>query len=277
MKDYLAEIVAQQPNDFMKRSVAREYLQARILQALQDQGAFLRWAFVGGTALRFLFRMPRYSEDLDFSMTGPRGDLSFTQIMRKVRLTFESEGYVIDVKIRDEGAVNSASVKFIGVLSELRLSPRPEQTLSVRVEIDTNPPAGATTSTTVIRRFVTLHLLHYDRPSLLAGKLHAVLSRPYTKGRDLHDLVWYLADRAWPEPNFTFLNNALAQTGWPGPRLTPENWRRLVAKRMEKIKWDQAVKDVSPFLERQRDVALLTLENVEKLLLPDKTGRRLKP
>ena len=266
MKDYLAEIVAQQPNDFLKRSIAREYLQARILQTLQDQGAFLKWAFVGGTALRFLFRMPRYSEDLDFSLIGPPGEHSFTQVMRKVRLTFESEGYVTDIKVRDEGAVHSAFVKFKGVLSELRLSPRPEETLSVRVEIDTNPPAGATTGTTVIRRFVTLHLFHYDRPSMLAGKLHAVLSRPYTKGRDLYDLVWYLADRTWPEPNFIFLNNALAQTGWRGPELTPSNWRQLVAKRMEKIKWGQAVKDVSPFLERSQDAALLTLKNVRNLL-----------
>jgi len=267
MKDYLAEIVAQQPNDFIKRSTAREYLQARILQTLQDPGAFLTWAFVGGTALRFLFRMPRYSEDLDFSLVTPGQQDSFTRLLGKMRSAFESEGYVAEVKIRDQGAVKSAFIKFRGILYELGLSPRRDQTLSVRVEIDTQPQAGATTSTTVIRRFVTLNLLHHDRPSLLAGKLHAVLSRPYTKGRDLYDLVWYLADQTWPEPNFTLLNNALAQTGWRGPELTPANWRPHVAKRMEKIKWDQAVKDVSPFLERQQEVALLTLENVRSLLL----------
>jgi predicted nucleotidyltransferase component of viral defense system len=267
MKDYLAEIVAQQPNAFMKSSIAREYLQARILQTLQDNGAFLTWAFLGGTALRFLYRMPRYSEDLDFSLLAPGQQDSFTRLLGKVRSAFESEGYLSEVKIRDQGAVKSTFIKFKGILFELGLSPRQDQTLSVRVEIDTNPPAGATTSTTVIRRFVTLNLLHHDRSSLLAGKLHAVLSRPYTKGRDLFDLVWYLADRTWPEPNFTLLNNALAQTRWPGPDLTPANWRRLVAKRMEKIKWDQAVKDASPFLERQQDLALLTLENVRSLLL----------
>ena len=267
MKDYLADIVARQPNDFMKRSIAREYLQARILEVLQDQGAFLHWAFLGGTALRFLFRMPRYSEDLDFSLVGGGGESSFSSRMRKLRSTFESEGYKTDIRIREEGAVHSAFIKFKGVLAELHLSPRKEETLSVRVEIDTKPPAGAATATTLIRRFVTLHLFHYDRPSLLAGKLHAVLSRPYTKGRDLYDLVWYLADRTWPEPNFTLLNNALAQTGWRGSKVGEDNWRRLVAERLEKIHWDQAVKDVSPFLERRQDAALLTLENVRDLLL----------
>ena len=267
MKEFLAEIIAQQPNAFMKRNTAREYLQARILQTLQDQRAFLTWVFVGGTALRFLFRMPRYSEDLDFSLVSPAVKDSFTRLLRKVRSAFEAEGYAVEVKIRDQGAVKSAFIRFKGILFELGLSQRQDQTISVRVEIDTNPPPGATTSTTVIRRFVTLNLLHYDRPSLLAGKLHAVLARGYTKGRDLYDLAWYLADRTWPEPNFTFLNNALAQTGWRGPELTPANWRQLMAKRIEKIKWDQAVKDVSPFLERQQDVVLLTLENVRNLLL----------
>jgi predicted nucleotidyltransferase component of viral defense system len=267
MKDHLAQIVSQQPNDFMKLSTVREYLQARILQTLQDHGAFLTWAFVGGTALRFLFRMPRYSEDLDFSLVTPGQQDSFTRLLGKVRSVFASEGYVAEVKIRDQGAVKSAFIKFRELLFELGLSPRQAQILSVRVEIDTNPPAGATTSTTVIRRFVTLNLLHHDRPSLLAGKLHAVLARPYTKGRDLYDLVWYLADRSWPDPNFTLLNNALAQTGWRGSKLTGENWRRLVAKHLDKIDWDQAVKDVSPFLERQKDVSLLTLENIRSLLL----------
>jgi predicted nucleotidyltransferase component of viral defense system len=233
----------------------------------QDHGAFLTWAFVGWTALRFLYRMPRYSEDLVFSLVAPAVLDSCARILRKVRSAFESEGYLSEVKIRDQGAVKSAFIKFRGILFELGLSPRQDQTLSARVEIDTNSPAGATTSTTVIRRFVTLDLLHHDRSSLLAEKLHAVLSRPYTKGRDLYDLAWYLADRTLPEPNFTLLNNALAQTRWPGPELAPTNWRWLVAKRMEKIKWDQAVKDVSPFLERQQDVALLNLENVRSLLL----------
>src|SRR3972149_11416218 len=259
MKEFLAEIVAQQPNAFLKRNTAREYLQARILQTLQDQRAFLTWAFVGGTALRFLFGMPRYSEDLDFSLIAPEGEPSFPRFMRKVSSAFQSEGYVTEIRIREKGAVKNAFIKFRGLLSELGLSPREDQTLSVRVEIDTNPPAGATTSATVIRRFVTLNLLHYDRPSLLAGKLHALLSRAYTNGRDLFDLVWYLTDRTWPEPNFKFLNNALAQTRWPGAKLTAANWRAIVMKRMEDIPWDRAAKDVSPFLERSQDVSLLTL------------------
>lgn len=267
MKDHLIQIVSQQPNDFLKRSVAREYLQARILEALQDQGVFARWAFVGGTALRFLFGLPRYSEDLDFSLGAPKKEEEFSPLLRKIGAVFDAEGYANDVRIKDKGAANSALIRFKDVLFELGLSPRRGQILSIRVEIDTNPPSGAKTDTTVIRKFVALNLLHYDRPSLLAGKLHALLARPYTKGRDLFDLVWYLADPTWPEPNFTHLNNALAQTGWLGPELNTANWRRNVLTRLKKIHWDQAVKDVTPFLERSQDVKLLTLANVRNLLL----------
>lgn len=67
-----------------------------------------------------------------------------------------------------------------------------------------------------MRRHVTLRLHHHDRAALLAGKLHALLQRPYTKGRDLYDLIWYLSDSAWPAPNLTLLNAALRQTGWGG-------------------------------------------------------------
>jgi len=267
MKDYLIQIMSQQPNDFLKRSIAREYLQARILGALQDRGAFLNWAFVGGTALRFLYGMPRYSEDLDFSLIVPEKEHAITPILHKVGSAFTAEGYSNDLTIKDKGTVKSAFIKFQGILAELALSSRENQMLSIRVEVDTNPPEGATTATTVMRRYVTVNLLHYDRPSLLAGKLHAVLSRAYTKGRDLFDLVWYLTDRTWPEPNFTFLNNALAQTRWAGPKLTAANWRRIVTKRLEEIHWDRAAKDVSPFLERSQDVNLLTLENVRNLLV----------
>jgi len=41
----------------------------------------------------------------------------------------------------------------------------------------------------MVRRHVLLQLHHHDRASLLAGKLHAVLQRPYTKGRDFFDLL----------------------------------------------------------------------------------------
>lgn len=134
--------------------------------------------------------------------------------------------------------------------------------LAVKIEVDTNPPVGAVLTTTVIRRLVILQLQHHDRASMLAGKLHALLQRPYTKGRDLYDLLWYLSDPVWPTPNLKLLNNALIQTGWIGPEITGENWRPLVADRLQQLNWDRGVDDVRPLLDVGADPSLLTLENL---------------
>ncbi len=68
MKDYLAELVRRSPSPLQMRNTVREYLQARILEALQRAGAMIPLAFHGGTALRLLFATSRYSEDLDFAL-----------------------------------------------------------------------------------------------------------------------------------------------------------------------------------------------------------------
>jgi hypothetical protein len=104
------------------------------------------------------------------------------------------------------------------------------------------------------------------RQTLLAGELHAILSRSWPKGRDLYDLVWHLADRTWPAPNLELLNAALAQTGWKGPALTTDNWREQVRLRVSALDWRRARADVRPFQERERDMDLVTRETLDSLL-----------
>lgn len=182
------------------RNVAREYLQARILGSLQRAGAMTALAFQGGTCLRFLFGLPRYSEDLDFALERRPPGYRLRGCLGAARADLATEGYDVDIRVRDRGAAHRAVVRFAGVLHAVGLSPRSAEALAIRIEIDTNPPDGAGTEVTLVRRHETLRLFHHDRASLLAGKLHAVLARPYTKGRDLYDLIWYLADRGWPPP-----------------------------------------------------------------------------
>ena len=264
MKSLLLDMLREESDDFRRRSRAREYLQARILLALQDSGAFSNWAFVGGTALRFLYSLPRYSEDLDFSLFPPDGEAHFEKHMDSVRTDLLSEAYDVEIRTRRGSAVAAALVKFRGLLYELKLSPHPDEVFMVKVEMDTRPPEGANTETRLVRRFIMLNLHHYDRPSLLAGKLHAILSRKYTKGRDLYDLAWYLSDPDWPEPNLAQLNNALRQTAWTSPEASMDNWRELVAKKLQSIDWKEALMDVSPFLERKQDADLVS----ESVILP---------
>jgi hypothetical protein len=266
VKDHLQQLLAGQANPLLARCLAREYLQARILQMLQDRGAFQAWAFQGGTALRFLYRLPRFSEDLDFALERAGAPAGFRGHLRAVAADFAAEGYAVRVTVNDRKAVHSAFVNFDGLPCELGLSPHRSEVLSVKLELDTRPPAGAGLATSIVRRHVTLHLQHHDPASLLAGKLHALLARPYLKGRDVYDLTWYLSDRAWPAPNLALLNQALAQTGWPGPTLSAQTWRGAVADHLARADWARVVPDVRPFLERVRDADLLTRTNLLRLL-----------
>lgn len=266
MKDYLRQVLTGIDNPVLARCLAREYLQARLLQALQDRGVFNTWAFQGGTALRFLYAMPRFSEDLDFALAEPGMALHFREDVTNAGRVFEGEGYEVGMRINDRRTVQSAFVNFKGLLFELDLSAHRAETLSIKVEVDSNPPAGAKVVSTVVRRHVILNLRHHDQASLLAGKLHAFLARRYVKGRDVYDLLWYLSDRSWPQPNLELLNNALAQTGWQGSVVTVENWRPLVARRVEMLDWKQVAADVEPFLERRADATSLTREDLLSLL-----------
>lgn len=266
MKEYIRQQIAEIDNNNLARCVVREYLQTRLLECLQDSGAFASWVFVGGTALRFLYGMPRFSEDLDFSLIRPGADVRFNEFLRKMKSVFEREGYSIEIKEKTEKVVQSAFLKFPQLLYELGLSSHASETLSIKAEIDTNPPEGAGLETSVIRRHVLLNLLHHDKSSLLAGKLHALLVRDYIKGRDVYDLLWYLSDRTWPPPNVTFLNHALHQTGWQGPPISLENWRQQAVLRVKQFDWKKVADDVRPFLQRQQDLDLLNEQAVLRLL-----------
>jgi hypothetical protein len=266
MKEYLASLVKQTTSPLEGRNLAREYLQARILGSLQRSGAMIPLAFHGGTALRFLYSHGRFSEDLDFALEGNRQRYDFRSYLQAIRSELTPEGYQVELKVNDKKTVHSAFVRFPGLLFDLGLSPQRSEVLAVKIEVDTNPPQGAGLSTTVVRRFVVLQLHHHNKASLLSGKLHAVLQRSYPKGRDIYDLLWYLSDPAWPQPNLVLLNNALAQTNWNGETLTKDNWKDQVSLRLESLNWNGIVNDVRPFVEPGFDLNLLTLANLKNVL-----------
>ena len=264
MKEHLRELI--RGHDVLAgRNAAREYIQARTLEALQRVGAFTSLAFHRGTCLRFLYSLPRYSEDLDFTLEDAR-DYDLSRYLRAVRSAFEAQDYAIDIRLREHRTVHSAIVRLPGILYDIGLSAHPSEVLAVKIEVDSQPPAGALTTVSLVRRHVTLRLFHHDRSSLLAGKLHAILQRPYAKGRDMYDLIWYLGDPDWPPPNLSLLNAALKQTHWSGPAMTTTTWRTSVIERLEAVDWRRVVADVGPFLERDDDVALVTREHAVQLV-----------
>jgi len=267
VKDLLRALLRGRGPGPAARNLVREYLHAQVLGALQRAGAMVPLAFQGGTALRFLYGIRRHSEDLDFALERPGAGYDFRRYLEAIQADLEREGYRVDLgRTSDRKVVHSAFVRFPGLLNEMGLSGHREEALSVKLEVDTRPAQGAMLETTVVRRHVLLRIQHHDRASLLAGKLHAILQRPWPKGRDYYDLVWYLSDRDWPAPNLVLLNNALAQTGWSGPALGEATWVEAVRARLRSVKWESLAADVSPLLESPEDRELLTRETLTRLL-----------
>ncbi|MDP2790426.1 MAG: nucleotidyl transferase AbiEii/AbiGii toxin family protein, partial [Rectinemataceae bacterium] len=73
-------------------NLLREYVQARILGSLHESRAFESLSFVGGTALRFLYALPRFSEDLDFSLETPDG-YDAARWLKKLKRDLEFQGF----------------------------------------------------------------------------------------------------------------------------------------------------------------------------------------
>ncbi len=274
MREQLLDLASEAATPVLAANLAREYLQARILLAMQEAGAMVPLAFHGGTALRFLFDLPRFSEDLDFALERPdRGGFELGVLARRITAQLAREGYEVHTRLRQGRVVESLMLSFPGLLHAAGLTPHASQRLSIRIEVDTRPPAGTGLETTIIRRHALLNLQHHDRPSLLAGKLHAILQRRWAKGRDLFDLFWYLSDPRWPGPNLVLLNNALSQTGWAGPSVDAASWRTIVRDRVASLDWTAAERDVAPFLEPGPETALFGREALLKLLTPAREAR----
>jgi hypothetical protein len=266
VKEILRRIVNESASALDAHNEMREYLQARTLACLQREGAMIPLAFHGGTALHIIYSLPRFSENLDFALEGDSKTYDIESYAAAIRTEFAREGYALEVKTTSDRVVNYIWIRFQGLPHEIGVSAQEGEIFSLKVEVDTRPPEGAGLETTIVRRQVTLNLQHHDRASLLAGKIHAILNRSFTKGRDMYDLLWYLSDPGWPAPNLILLNNALSQTGWDGPALRSENWREVLHSRVEQLDWRTVREDVAPFLQRQSELDLLTRENVLKVL-----------
>ena len=242
----------------------REYLQAFIMRSLHESEASRSIAFVGGTALRFLEDLPRFSEDLDFSRIRTDG-YDPVRWLRKLRRDLDLAGFDSAVRWIDRTPVHVAWIRTASLLAEAGLSGHWEQKLSIKVEIDTRPPAGAAMQRSIITRHFTFVIRHHDLPSLMAGKLHALLTRGYPKGRDWFDLVWYRSRRPPVEPNLQLLQRALDQTQGAG-RYRAAGWLGLVRERLADLDAAALARDVAPFLERPADAALLERINLEAVL-----------
>ncbi|MGE5341838.1 MAG: nucleotidyl transferase AbiEii/AbiGii toxin family protein [Candidatus Omnitrophota bacterium] len=263
MKEIALQITRE--TEEQKLNILREYLQSYVLFLMQKVGMSESLYFIGGTALRFLYRIRRYSEDLDFSAGDDWIPENLKRFVKKLSAQLERAGYLCAFNVKEERAVQKIMIGFVGLLYEAGLTNHREQKLTINLEIDLNPPAGWSGQKTIVDIHMPVVLQHYDLPSLYAGKLHAFLMRSYTKGRDVFDLFWYRTKQKDLIPNLKLLNNAIQQTHHGFAEVSAENWLHIVGNKVKELRWDSVRKDIVPFLEYDDDLLVFTKENLMML------------
>jgi hypothetical protein len=163
-----------------------------------------------------------------------------------------------NIHLNDKNVVQVAWVRIADLLYPASLAPSREKKLAIKLEIDTEPPAGARFETKMVTRYLLFGIRHHDLSSLMAGKIRAMLTRPYAKGRDWFDLLWYASQIPAVEPNMALLSNALAQVS-PGHEsaIQASEWKEALAAKLESLNFKALQADVEPFLERRADTAVL--------------------
>lgn len=233
----------------------KEIIQEIALCALARNDFFKIAAFQGGSCLRIVHKLHRFSEDLDFLLFKP--DTTFVWEPFLKALQFEFTLYNLEFNIIDrskaEQAIKLAFLKDTSFGKVLIFThprgPSDKQSIQIKLEIDTNPPADSTFETHFLDFPYTFSIVTQDLPSLFASKCHALLCRPYTKGRDWFDFVWYISKRV--VPNYIHLQKALEQVGpWQQQNITVSRpWLiNALTKKIESIDWAIAKEDAENFL-----------------------------
>ena len=244
----------------------REILQSIALLALWRAKFFESAAFYGGTALRILYKLDRFSEDMDFSLLAPDSSFNLNKynqaILNELKaFRFEAE-FMPHTKVKNS-AVKSAFLKANTIESLLAIDAGDEiasriprnQKINIKIEIDTDPPPGFDIEMQPVLQPIPFQVKTYTLPDLFAGKMHAALYRKWkknVKGRDWYDLVWYTG--RYPELRLSHLEQRMRQsTDWSGPdSLTPRSFLELYHSKVDDLDINQACKDVEVFLTDPR-------------------------
>lgn len=247
----------------------KEITQEIILYALSKTSFFKRAHFIGGTALRIVHSLNRFSEDMDFTTKNVDPGFKFDDYMEDVLSVLKYYGLEMIVrKSKDDHFVKTRELKEDSEKWKISFpSNKQLKKVVIKLEIDSNPPLGAVEKNANLD-FPILHQIKVGTlETMFAGKIHALLSRPYTKGRDWYDLLWYIKKRS--KINFQLLQNALFQMGpFKGQVLENVNREFVInelGKKIRALDWNVVRRDVERFV-RPDELDSLKLWNEEVFL-----------
>lgn len=252
----------------------REIIQELALLGLWRSKFFEHAAFYGGTALRVLYGLDRYSEDLDFSLLTPNADFSLKSYGEALKQEIDSFGFHVDFSPKEKantGNIESAFIKAntfqqlitIEADSSSLAGVHHKQLLKIKLEVDIDPPGGFTTESRYMFKPIPYAVRVYSLPDLFAGKMHAVLCRKWQsrqKGRDWYDFVWYAGNH--PVLNLRHLEERMRQSGHYTDD-APLSWEKFLALlhgAIEQVDIGQIRNDVAVFVHDTRQLELWNKE-----------------
>lgn len=191
------QMLARYPEDEASQNLAlREVMQEIALAGLYRGGFFDKVAFYGGTCLRIYHQLPRFSEDLDFSLLKPDSSFSLEPYFRAIQDEFSAFGFEVTLSAKKksiQSEVESAFLKKTSSLYDLQITGR--KAVKIKLEVDKDPPLGFATEERLLIQPYSFYTKCFALPDLFAGKMHALLFRQWKnriKGRDWFDFEWYV-------------------------------------------------------------------------------------
>jgi predicted nucleotidyltransferase component of viral defense system len=241
--------------DVEEQQAIREITQEVVLAALGRGDFFKQALFQGGTCLRIFYGLNRFSEDMDFILREATPDFQLKDHIKHLTDELAAYGYNIEITDRDkaDATVKKAFLKddSLGKMIDLRHANQtgPMAKIRIKLEVDTNPPSGSGHELKYLDFPFVSSVAVQDRPSLFAGKIHALLCREYIKGRDWYDFIWYTGNRTGI--NYDFLTSAINQLGpWQGQSIAVDKAWLLneLERKITSMNWKQAAEDVRRFV-----------------------------
>ena len=241
----------------------KEIIQEIVLSGLSRGNFFNEAAFYGGTALRIFYNLDRFSEDLDFALLESNKDFDISKYFNYIEKELKAYGINLNITTKEksfDSNITSAFLKGDTLELILKFFPSDEEhkydhilkNLKIKLEVDINPPMGATYED----KYKLLPSPHqiklYDKESLLAGKIHAILCRGWNnrvKGRDLYDYIFFLASDT--KVNIELLKNKLIESNYINEKdeFDINELKKILINKFEKIDYSKAIEDVKPFIK----------------------------
>jgi len=243
----------------------KEIMQEIVLLGLWRAKFYEKAVFYGGTALRILYKLDRFSEDLVFSLIQPETDFDIKKYLSAVKAELKLWGFEVSTQEKNKqnkSTIDSAFIKANTLIHLIKidsnLKTHKNAVMKIKLEIDQDPATGFTSDLKYHLHPIPFSIKTMTLPSLFAGKMHALLCRTirtHIKGRDWYDLIWFVKNRV--PCDLHYLNNKMVQTGHidPSEMLTREKLVQLISRKIKEIDFSLSKSDVEPFLKNpgQRD------------------------